>query len=136
MEKSSSLRRVGIGPALLSVLCVSGVRCMGGDEAGWRIGLAQKYSPDLAPQEMCGIGWRKSCEKVEQRSDTYSVFCKRLLSLARRCLAGIALIPAMTQRLLAVQECNGGRDRAGVPKETLHQDRSEIPKMYFFKVRV
>ena len=67
-----------------------------------------KYSPDLNPQENVWSWVEQALRKEEQRSDTFPVFCRRLLTVARRYPAGGALIPTMAQRLVAVQKYKGG----------------------------
>ena len=66
-----------------------------------------KYSPDLNPQENVWSWVEQALRRDERSSDTFPVFCKRLLRVAKRYPAGSALIPSMRQRMLAVIGCKG-----------------------------
>ena len=46
--------------------------------------------------------------KEETRSDTFEVFCKKMLVVSRRYPRAAALIPSMTQRVQAVLDLKGG----------------------------
>ena len=65
------------------------------------------YSPDLNPQENVWSWAEQALRRDEQSSDTFPVFCRRLLRVAKRYPAGSALIPSMRQRMLSVIACKG-----------------------------
>ena len=65
------------------------------------------YSPGLNPQENVWSWVEQALRRDEQSSDTFPVFCKRLLRVAKRYPSGSALIPSMRQRMLAVITAKG-----------------------------
>ena len=74
--------------------------------AGW-----PKYSPDLNPQENVWSWVEEELRKEETRSDTFEVFCKKMLVVSRRYPGAAALIPSMTQRVQAVLDLKGDMTR-------------------------
>ena len=64
---------------------------------GWH-----KYSPDLNPQESVWSWAEKALRKKEQKSDTFTIFCRKLLRVARRYPSAASLIPSMAKRVQAV----------------------------------
>ena len=67
-----------------------------------------KYSPDLNPQENVWSWVEEALREAECRSDTFSMFCKKLLRVAKRYPSASALIPSMGQRIQEVLACKGG----------------------------
>ena len=66
-----------------------------------------KYSPDLNPQENVWSWAEKALRKEEEKSDTSTVFCRKLLRVARRYPSAEALIPSMAKRVQAVLKHGG-----------------------------
>ena len=66
-----------------------------------------KYSPDLNPQENVWSWLEKELRHEEQKSDTYAVFCRRLLHLAKRYPGAAELIGSMTKRIQTVLDAKG-----------------------------
>ena len=71
--------------------------------SGW-----PKYSPDLNPQENVWSWLEKAVRDDEQKSDTYAVFCRRLLRVAQRYPGAAGLIGTMTDRIQKVLDAKGG----------------------------
>ena len=66
-----------------------------------------KYSPDLNPQENVWSWAEKSLRRTEKKSDTFAIFCRKLLRVVRRYPSAEALIPRMTNRVQAVLKHGG-----------------------------
>ena len=66
-----------------------------------------KYSPDLNPQENVWSWAEKALRKKEQKSDTFTIFCRKLLRVARRYPSAASLIPSMAKRVQAVLKHGG-----------------------------
>ena len=67
-----------------------------------------KYSPDLNPQENVWSWVEQALWREEQKSDTFAVFCAKLLRVSKRYPGAGALIPSMQKRMLEVLRCKGG----------------------------
>ena len=67
-----------------------------------------KYSPDLNPQENVWSWVEQALRREEQMSDTFAVFCRKLLRVSKRYPGASALIPTMQKRMLEVLRCKGG----------------------------
>ena len=52
-----------------------------------------KYSPDLNPQENVWSWAEKALRRQEKRSDTFAIFCRKLIRVARRYPSQESLIP-------------------------------------------
>ena len=65
------------------------------------------YSPDLNPQENVWSWAEKSLRRTEKKSDTFAIFCRKLLRVVRRYPSAEALIPRMTNRVQAVLKHGG-----------------------------
>ena len=70
-----------------------------------------KYSPDLNPQEHVWSWVEQALRKEEQKSDTFAVFCRKLLRVSRRYPSAAALIPSMQKRVQEVIRRKGGMTR-------------------------
>ena len=66
------------------------------------------YSPDLSPQENVWSWVEQALRKEEQPSDTFTVFGRKLLRVAKRYPGAAALIPSMQKRMQEVLRCRGG----------------------------
>ena len=58
-----------------------------------------KYSPDLNPQENVWSWVEQALRKEERKSDSFPVFCRKLLRVAKRYPSAVALIPSMQKRM-------------------------------------
>ena len=67
-----------------------------------------KYSPDLNPQENVWSWVEDALRQAEERSDTFEMFCRKMLLVARRYPGGGALIPSMAERVEKVLSLKGG----------------------------
>ena len=67
-----------------------------------------KYSPDLNPQENVWSWVEQALRREEQKSDTFEVFCRKLLRVWKRYPGAAALIPSMQKRMQEVLRCKGG----------------------------
>ena len=67
-----------------------------------------KYSPDLNPQENVWSWLEKALRNEEHKSDTYAVFCRRLLRVAQRYPGAPRLIGTMADRIRKVLDARGG----------------------------
>ena len=56
-----------------------------------------KYSPDLNPKENVWSWAEKSLRRTEKKSDTFAIFCRKLLRVVRRYPSAEALIPKNTK---------------------------------------
>ena len=54
-----------------------------------------------------GDGLVKALRKKEQKSDTFTIFCRKLLRVARRYPSAASLIPSMAKRVQAVLKHGG-----------------------------
>ena len=66
-----------------------------------------KYSPDLNPQEHVWSWAERALRKEERKSDTFQVFTRKLLVVARRYPSAAALMPSMHGRVQEVLRCKG-----------------------------
>ena len=66
-----------------------------------------KYSPDMNPQENVWSWTEKALRREEQKSDTFTTFCRKLLRVARRYPSAESLIPSMAKRVKATLKHGG-----------------------------
>ena len=66
-----------------------------------------KYSPDLNPQEHVWSWVERALRKEERKSDTFQVFTRKLLVVARRYPSAAAFMPSMHGRVQEVLRCKG-----------------------------
>ena len=50
----------------------------------------------------------QALRREEQKSDTFTIFCSKLLRVSKRYLGASALIPTMQKRMLDVLRCKRG----------------------------